>query len=467
MVKFFFLNKMNEINIINIMYQDLDIIPILEFKAEKFALKERMLFAPLIEAGEIYASNNKLIVCGNAANSLILNDESLITFDSFQYDFLSDNLVASARGLTDAIYKLGNPLGYHVNMATMVPDYLIHVRLDDRILFTVTSLQSRSLRMSNLIYPIMRPARFAIVEDNSNGKPKGKPIMLACADSGYQLTEIYNTLTNPALVSVWKEKLGTEMELRKIYMSTIRKSINELDKKGGAIIDNSEVGAISTGGAINNIDKLINLLKNNYAKGPGKVIIGSTGIRLLTGESTIPRLDVITDEDLEKDVIFITKLADSLGMELKCKINNPRLPSKPMLRRLVVQCNHMNIINVYNSAKFDLIPYILIDGFAVGSPMILMMYTLIDMWIVQILFHTNSLNTAISKMLLQKLLDDYQKLNDYKTTPEKTFPKSFIGRLEDSRLIFKREAQIRNMERIHFPYMPAAKELAMEKNEQL
>jgi hypothetical protein len=477
------------------MYSRLEVVEDAERRAEAAAFKDRMCYEKFIEAGEQFAAKHGLIVCGPAATRLLLSNPEdsessppILGLDSFQYDLFSGQAPAHARALGDVMYQLDpQGLGHYTTVITKVTDYLLTVAVDGRDLFTVTYLPPyRGIRLVDIVNPSTRPAQFA--KDIN-----GAPLRLLCTGPELQLIGVYMMLCNPAKAANWGELLETEAGLRVLFGQEIRAKI--------------EAAVTRVGGAarLPAAKPLYRTLRDKYAAGPSRVLIGPAAIALLTGKSVAgeERLQVITAGRLDGDAQEIVALAKAAGIEVAWKIDDPKIPTDPRLRRMTIHAvlgrRREPLLDVYNSAAFDLVPYVTLASAAlwpgaalrrgeragrenapatsgppatlkIGTPFVLMRYRLIDMWTLQILMQMGVINAGFAKATLNGMLSGYNAAaahyesmlasaaHDPEGASHQLMPlTAYIGRLEDPELALKRAAQSRTGARFHPPYLPASR----------
>ena len=457
------------------MYLRLAVVEDAEMRAELKAFDDRMRYKKFIEAGEQFAAKHGLIVCGDAATRLLLGgglgdveSPPELGLDSFQYNLFSDHAVAHARALGDAMYQLDpQGLGHYTTVLTKVTDYLLTVSVDSRDLFMVTALLThRGIRTADVVIPSKCLAQFAKDKD-------GAPLRLLCAGPEIQLIGIYSALCNPAKVSSWEGLLVTEASLRKLFGQVIRAKI--------------ATAVVRMGGANPAATRLYNILRDKYVVGPGRVLIGPAAIALLTGKSG-GRIQVITAGQLESDAQEITALAKAAGFKVSWKVDDPKLPTEPRLRRMAVHVivgrRREPLLDVYNSAAFDLVPYVTLAATSkkpaegrgppvtlkIGTPFVLMRYWLIDMWLIQVLMRMNAISAEYANTVLHDMLAGYDTTADYYETvlagaaqdPEAAAHQlipltAYIGQLEEPELALKRAVQGKGANFFHPPYLPAAR----------
>jgi hypothetical protein len=261
------------------------------------------------------------------------------------------------------------------------------------------------------------------------------------------------------------------------------------------------------GGAHPTVTRFHRILRDKYAAGPSRVLIGPSAIALLTGRSVAgeERLQVITAGRLDGDAQEITALAKAAGVEVAWKIDDPKIPTDPRLRRMTVHVvtggRREPILDVYNSAAFDLVPYVTLAPPAparrggkargrrapaedtdergppatlkIGTPFVLMRYRLIDMWTMQVLMQMGAVNAGFAKTVLNGMLAGYDAAaahyesllasaaRDPEAAAHQLMPMAaYIGRLEEPELALKRAAQSRSGARFYPPYLPASRNRA-------
>ena len=505
------------------MYTLLDVVADAERRAEAALFSDRLRYRAFVEAAERFAHAHGLIVSGAAATRLLLGDPAdrarppPVGLDSFQCDFFSGRAPAHARTLGDALYALApEGLGHYTTVLTKVPGLILSVAVDGRDMFTITGLPThRGVPTADVVIPSARPAQFATDE-------AGAPLMLACAGAEIQLISTYAALCNPAKAATWGEHLAAEAGLRAIFGRETRAKIEEaaasakphaappaltLDSALNSALNsapnnepNSIVGGAQQGRApqqgrgaqVRPAQTLLRVLRDQYAAGSGRVLIGPAAIALLTSRPVAgaERLQVITTGLLDTDAGEITAMAQRAGAEVAWRIEDPKCPVDMRLRRMTVYLVHAGsagkrrepILDVYNSGAFDLIPCTTVaagphggPALKIGTPFVLMRFRLIDMWTMQVLLRMGVVNADYARGVLYGMLTAYEAVaafyegrlaaaaQDPEAAAAVLIPATCIGRLVEPELALKRAAQARpandSRDRPRFfpPYFPAAR----------
>lgn len=435
------------------MYAGLNVIQDAEDRAIAVAFTDRMRYKAFIEAGEYFIAKHGLIIGGPSATRFLLGQPAP-SIATFQYDLFSNRVAMHARELGDALFQLDpQGLSHYTTVLTKVADYLLTVMVDGRELFNLMYIPNhQGVRITEIITTTTRPAQFAT---DSSGAPLG----ILCASPEIQLIAIYAALCNPAKAAEWESLLAEESGLRAL-----------LGEKGNQVPDL----ACTLGGAARP-SRFRQVLWDKYIPGPGRVLIGPAAIARLTEKKSAlcgGRLQVITAGRLEGDAQEITALAKSAGAEVSWKINDPKIPMEHRIRRMTIYTVNAGrrdpILDIYNSACFDLVPYVASPGtgIKVGTPFVLMRYRLIDLWTIQFLVRMGAVHENFAQMQITEIWSSYTAVAaHYESVAKSCSPEAaadqlmplaaYIGRLEEPGIALKRAAQASG--KFYPPYFPASR----------
>jgi len=454
------------------MYTLLDVIGDAERRALKIVLADRVRYNKFIKVAEEYVISRKLTVGGNYATQLLLgaSDNSYappeVGLSSYQCTIYCNDALKHTRAIADAIYKLDpDDLAHYTVVGTTVADKQFNITVNGRALITVLALPlSRGGKPQIMLIPSIRPAQFAV-------EIGGSHLDINCVGPEIQLMEVYDALCNPSQSGRWEELLITESKLRKILCASIRKKI-----EGVAIIGG--------GGGHSAIHTTI---RDKFASDSGRVLIGQEATELITNKTLRGggRLQVISNRSLESEAMAVAALAKRAGVLTEWKIEDPKIPTNYRLRRVTVYAvgkKRYPIIDIYNAAAFDLIPYTMKRdhgapaNIKLGTPFVIMRYRLIDMWTIQLLGQMGVIDTSYVKRLLFEIIDGYEAIADYyemKLTEARLKPEltaaavlpisAYEGQLELPELALKRTSS----KRFYHQYFPAQAQTAKGGGEDL
>ena len=212
------------------------------------------------------------------------------------------------------------------------------------------------------------------------------------------LINIYYKLCNPTFLDEWKELYKKENNLIKLI------------KKGNYVKTSLNVS-----------DKIINEIVK-YSKLKNLILIGVNALLLYMFKFDKPKyknkLIFISENMLENDANNLTPLLEKYG-DFVFEYEYINLPFDIRIRKLVIIHNEERIAEIYNIGEFELVPYNIINDIKVGSPPLIMRFSLIELYINKLnkslLYNTLSFNTFIKE----------------KSDLATYFPVTYIGRYEN------------------------------------
>ena len=421
------------------MYKNPKILEHAEKKAIAVVNKDRNNYANFIKIAEKYAIANWLIVTGTSALKLLLNNN-----ENYQYDFFSERSHIHARKMAMLLYESDpDNLGHYVSVITKIPDVLITISVNGRDMFNFISLSVyRGIKVISVLIPQSVRAQFA--DDN-----------IYCIGPEIQLIKIYTVLCNPAQASEWDDFLKYEKGVREFYINRRNVAtlpIQEGGCDGGTPLSKNEEK-----------EKLIESLKSIYLKSTNRIVIGAFAISLILkkyidGQN---RLQAIVIGKFENEIADLEAIASRINIPITTKIDDPRLPIESRLRRMTIYYDGKDaIMDIFNSATFEAIPYTKIGNFKVGIPFVIMRFKLIDMWTMQLLISLNFVEEKIGEVILRGLNKHYMIISSelHKLPEVYKIPELFLGRIENADLKIKREiiASKNKNTRFYPPFYPAA-----------
>ena len=139
-----------------------------------------------------------------------------------------------------------------------------------------------------------------------------------------------------------------------------------------------------------NVQKLLNWLKTRY----DYVLIGLNAVNILTKrDKFLGKVQIITRsvEKIVQDVdIFIKQY---IGFSPTFKVHNANISTEPRIEKTVVtvtlkinnKSKKIHILDIFNNAEYELIPYAIINNWNIGYPNVIKMFLLLDLWFLRIL----------------------------------------------------------------------------------
>jgi hypothetical protein len=433
------------------MYENIDVINDAESRAISMLIQERSQYNKFFIEAEKFIHDKNIIIGGVAGNKLLTIGSETIKnspcdlLEMYKYDLYSDKAFQFAKELADKLYDLEpDGLGQYVSVLTKIPNYMFIISVNGRELFSMISLPyHKGIKIVDVVL-------ISTVKSFFN-----KDLLLNVIGSEIQLISVYSDMCNPSLASKWIKTFEQENKLRDVFIDDISRKINNISEKADT----------TGGGKYPDKKKFIISVFNKFIMNSDRVIIGQIPIKLLDqnllsiGQS---RLQIITPSLLEDDATELVDIADTVGITIQWNISDPKLPIEIRLRRLTIflvvdKTRREPIIDIYNSAQYDLMPYTCydklheIDGnvskgsIKIGTLSLLAKYRLIDIWIIQVLMKMQSIGISFGKRVMIEILEDYKKIikmmNDSDKQMKMLFSlNSYSGRSEKLPIFLNRES---------------------------
>lgn len=470
---------------------------------------ERLRYVSYYETIEKYIcqfnqkQENAIMIGGTLGINLLLEKDR--TFEDFVYELYTETEFVHANNLTNKLeetnIKLDSP--FIISLKTTIPNIKYQIIVDSRMIVNIHKLSKDSYA---LILPVL-----------VNTFDKRNQLLVVSPE--IQLIDIYRTLYSPNNADDWKLTLYDETKL----FNHLRKRIQ--DKSDFlTIVNTSPASNISAdikpfsygekafksilqkstryfGEGETQIPKItledrkkiaIFLLKDLIVNNPNVVLIGEHALKLIiNSEITTTVVQIISQNNIEEDFRQISKIVE--------KALNAKIPIVKLTRELYIMQdfrirrttikigeyqNQKEIIYIYNSAQYDLIPFNSMESnekqsLNVGNPFVILRFLLIEFWIVRWIRHLGSIDENFAKVRLDAMLENILKLRSNlakgdTTQAKKTInintnyfdnsaylelrifpsdPKSYLGFYDDE--IISQKILIKDLNKKYFDYYPS------------
>jgi len=391
------------------MYTSTDVdaaINIAECKENKIYC-DRKQYIEFYEIVEQYVHDHDLYIDGNIGIKLLLYQS--LTSKDIEYIIISKTPKNDAYNIANLIYKSSiTGLGQYVNVLTEALDTKYKIIINQRYLFTIKTFGIvKEVEIFDILRPIERPAFYA--KDNVG------MVNVNIYSTDLQLINIYTKLTNVTLVGEYVDLIEYESVISKQFIDC------HTSKTGGAPIANQlNKHNISSKQVCNiNTKQIIELLLNKFVPRYGHVLVGNYGIIALKNNISIEklkysencRLQIISSNPFNEEKQFIIELVNQLNCRTFGIINDPSIPTDDQLRKLTFYIDRKNgqrevLIDIFNSAKYQLIPH----NNYIGTVFVIMKYTLIDFWTLQLLYKMEYNKAHTTVVQLCNLINQYKNI---------------------------------------------------------
>lgn len=431
-----------------------DILARAVLKIKKYDRSKYFLFFSIIEE---YIANNNLIISGNFANLLILdNQENIKNEINITYEIYSEEPKTDAIELANLLFNSDkNGLARYVNVFTKIPNKVYNLNINGHICCTFYRL------------PIFRDIDLHLLLKyrQFNGIYK-KDIQLLCMGNYIQLITLYNNINNPNNISDLSKNLINEQKLRELYKEGINNNKEEGNKENNTLGEDIELikgkseqdidiklikgkseqesnSKKSKGGQDGDICKTIFY---KYICNSNNILIGFAGNYLIIGSKgdvwdSIKNhpLQIITMEDLESEASKITAFCNKHKIDVTWNINNINYINDNFLKKITIVASingaKKKILEVFNYGEYNVTGYhnlVLEKGITIkfGTIFILMLFNLIEEWINTLL--KKDINSINAEYLKISNTMDKIKITEYLETIE------YLGIYKDIELEIKR-----------------------------
>lgn len=382
-------------------------------EATKIVEKDRKQYDKLMKIVEKFISENDIIVKSN---------------DNYYFELYTNDIFKLPKTLVDLLYESDPILAKYITLLTRIYKYSYKIIING-ITFIQFTYINQEIR--NNILCIQICGKFSNVQYNSFGPE-------------IQLISIYSNLTNPTLTDKWIELYDKEKILSIDIYNTFKPKI-----LGGG----------------ENIENTINFILNNFIT-TKHVIVGQLGMLIYQKQKNINvnRIQLVTENTLNDEINILKSLIPNISYN----INNLRLPINLNYHKIsfsiTINNKKKTFLDIYDVGNYEPIPFLyaheitnksnIKEDFQIGSLFILKKFRLIDIWNTMYMLNTNYINKSDFDNIINKLIIDYQILNEIKIRNIKLlFPTNYIGFLEDVLLIKERVANKLKIKYIP-PYMP-------------
>lgn len=391
----------------------IDQLALVEKKAVAFIMAERETLKPVYDKIEEYVSNYHLIVGGNlGANLLLKKPRSL---DDFVYELYCQKAFLHANNLTNELAGLGI-----VILKNPLPKQRYQIQVNNRLLVHVIELGEASPLL--IIEPLKVESHYQY------------PVLIFSPE--IQLLSLYRDLYSPQKASRWEAGLADEHLIFQ-QISLVKKEKVELLVWGSEDRSGYER----------------QLLEKWIMNNPHLALVGDYAIYTYNPHFTLRYQNIqVISIDPEGDVQKLRKLFPQTP--ITAKTSSVPVLQDFRLTRTAVRFDDKEILYIYNSAAYDLIPVNLktnssSNWLPLGHPLVILRFLLLDFWIIRWISSIGKLDSRFAKEKLEVLRE---KLINFRLLWDKLpLPQEFLGSYQNEEISRKEKMN----EVVHYPdYCP-------------
>lgn len=329
----------------------MDELKLLKNRIDKTIMIDRDRYNDVYNSIEEFIETNNLILGGKIGLYMLLGKPRSVDPAMYNYEIYTETGIISANNLVNLIAKNFDKF---ISLKTVIPNEKYVIQYDNRNIATLFNLRKGS---------------FDII----------KPIYAKCFSSERQLyvipgelylLDVYRTLYTPGMASEWEATLKDEKRLFKHL-----KAREKIVKGSAEPLETAKSSDIAS-----------KLLKEYISNNTNIILVGDLAASLLLGSvEKVNIIQIFSSDSFDEIIADVEKI---LG-KVSYKINKLHIMKDFRLERLSVKYNEKEVLYVYNSAHYDIIPFNkIIDASGnkfifTGNPFVVMRSILIESWIIR------------------------------------------------------------------------------------
>lgn len=137
------------------------------------------------------------------------------------------------------------------------------------------------------------------------------------------------------------------------------------------------------------------------------------------------KIRVITD-DVAKLVNYLMGEMDNSTTKKQCSYT-----IDPSLHKTTLYINNAPVLDIFNCAEYELIPYEKIDNYMVGNKYVLLRFIYIEVWVAVVIQKLGLIDQRIKAIIIQQYLDDIDIVNKYEVINENYFGIHYPSKVND------------------------------------
>ena len=302
-------------------------------------------------------------------------DDVFVAIDSY---LVKEKLMYSVEpvGSQERRRVYGHHIFHHANeLANIVTKLNMYVQLN-------TDVRNK---IFTLIVDGTRAARFYNIEDQyiaiMKAPREGKRIIIS---PEIELINTYHRLYSPQYEPEWDSIGEHEGRLWKMLASRRRLIIDKPAIKGGAADSGPDL-----------VGLMMSWLRSE--EGRRCVLIGSRALDMLrkTQRKTRHRtIQIISPNHADTAAALVAHFG-ATGVTLRKIKYDVKVPHDHRLKKITLKA-HIDgrdhyVANIYNSAEYELVPYVEHDSLRVAAPLVLLRFLLIDIWLLRFLAYNGTI----------------------------------------------------------------------------
>lgn len=322
-------------------------------KIKKYDRSKYFIYFSTIEK---YISDNKLIVGGNFANLLILDNKDDIKNEiNITYEIYSEEPKEDAIELAKLIFESDkNGIARYVNIITKIPNEIYNININGRLYCIFNKL------------PVYKGVQIeSLLNCQTFNAIYNKHLEFLCMGNFVQLIDLYKNINNPNNASDWEQYLIDEKKIRNLYIKNLKHDTTH-----------EETTFLN-----------LSFIYDEYICNSDNILISNYFLEENLYKNG--KIQIITSKDLENEGKKLTILCNKNNLDITWTINKINYLNDIYLKKLTliasINGEKINIMDIFNYGEYNLVGYHIKTfdkkNIKYGSIFILMLFNLISIWI--------------------------------------------------------------------------------------
>jgi len=240
-----------------------------------------------------------------------------------------------------------------------------------------------------------------------------------------EIIEVYHKLYLPNMCSEWKTVLPVESEL---YNAVISRT----EKIGGKIKHRNRTNC----NIPINITTLRSLIFEKFVT-RDYIVVGSWATIELTDQPQLSKLQIISKNKIEDDIAALSqflKLYTEYG--ITWNEHNMHIPQDFRVHRITVHVQYPTcdggikekpLLDIFNSAQFELIPYINMSNNSIGNYWVLLRFLMIDLLVIRLIWRLGRIDEKVKNRHLNDIFTVMGNIRNNEILTNTVFGADYYG----------------------------------------
>lgn len=382
------------------------------------------------------AANNTVINFCKNNNVFLSSPHTLAGMDTSNdiFELYCENPYKSALALTNEIYKKCGP---YTVLKTFVKNEQLEIQFNTFTLVNVHRLNNIKARvkLTDLIMPVN-------IKSINYISPE------------LELIDIYRSLYNPNKHDDWTDLLEVEEKL-------LHQVFDRVKILGGKC----DPCKLKRNASINALKRVV---VENFIEGSDYILLGDYALKILTNSTqSQEKIQIISSNDIQDDIKKLIEFLEKYTeYGITYRLQKIDIPKDFRTKKFTIYVEFPKLgktvqkafMDIYNSAQFELIPYVDKNKYKIANPFVLLRFFIIDIWIIRVI---RKMDLISQDFLMKKIVVLIKYIKQIKDMDWKSmvFGDKYVGVFQDYFISKKIDKLGKDFSYPYHPALHAAKGL--------